>query len=245
MVRTPGRATSVLGLDTATGDATVAVADGGELLFEGRADPAADGMPRHAESLLALVEDAVAEAGGWERIEVLAVGLGPGTFTGLRIGVSTGRALAQARGLEIAGVSSLAALAMGIDGGPERSRLPLIDARRGEAFAALHGGDGREVVWEPFVAGPEALVARLGELEAPPIAAGDGSLRFRQELEAAGVEVPPDADPVHRMAARHVCALAGRAERLRPDQVKPIYLRRPDAEIWRERQERGNAPHGE
>lgn len=235
---------AVLGLDTATGDATVAVTAGDDLLFEDRAEPAPDGMPRHAASLLEMVDRAIAAAGAWERVGLLAVGLGPGTFTGLRIGVSTARALAQARGLEIAGVSSLVALARGIGGPPERPRLALIDARRREAFAGLYGAGG-ETIWEPFVAGPEALAERITELGAPPIAAGDGSLRFRQELEVAGADIPPEADPVHRMAARHVCALADPADSMRPEQAKPIYLRRPDAEIWRERQERGNAPHGE
>jgi tRNA threonylcarbamoyladenosine biosynthesis protein TsaB len=233
----------VLGLDTATSDATVALAVGGELVFEERAGPEPGGKPRHAASLLGLVEEAVSVAGGWEGIELLAAGLGPGTFTGLRIGIATARGLAQARGIEIAGVSSLAALARGVEGSPERPRLALIDARRREAFGALHDAAG-EVIWEPFVDGPQALVERLGELASPPIAVGDGSLRFRHELEGAGADVPPDADPVHRMAARHVCALAGGAARLRPEQVKPIYLRRPDAEIWRERQQRGTKPAG-
>jgi tRNA threonylcarbamoyladenosine biosynthesis protein TsaB len=229
---------AVLGLDTASRDAAVALAAGEELLYEDRVEPGADGMPRHATALLEMVDLAVAEAGGWEYVGLIAVGVGPGTFTGLRIGVSTARALAQARGLELGGVSSLAALARGIDAPPERLRLALIDARRREVFAALYDASGR-AVWEPFVAGPDALAARLAELDSPPIAAGDGSLRFRQELEAARVEVPRDADPVHRMAARHICALADRADRVRPEQVKPIYLRRPDAEIWRERQGHG------
>ena len=95
------------------------------------------------------------------------------------------------------------------------------------------------MIWEPFVAAPEALAERLAELAATPVAAGDGSLRFREQLEDAGAEVPPDADPSHRMAARHVCALAEGAPRVRPEQPSPIYLRRPDAEVWREQQGQG------
>ena len=228
----------VLGFDTATSDATVALSAAGEVLVDERAEPATDGMPRHAAGLLAMVDRAVDVAGGWDRVGLLAVGVGPGTFTGLRIGIATARALGQARGLEICGVSSLAALARGIEGPADRPRLALIDARRNEAFAALHDGAGA-TVWEPFVAGPEVLVERISDLESSPIAAGDGSLRFRQELEAAGVEVPPDEDPAHRMAARHICTLANPAESVQPDQVKPIYLRRPDAEIWREQQGHG------
>jgi tRNA threonylcarbamoyladenosine biosynthesis protein TsaB len=231
---------SILGVDTATADTAVAVTRSAELLCERRAEAAAGGRPRHAAALLSEIEAAVEAAGGWDGVALIAVGAGPGTFTGLRIGIATVRALAQARGLAVAPVSSLAALARGIDPGgdaPGRSRLALIDARRREVFGALLDPRG-SVAWEPFVAGPEPLAERLAGLAHPPLAAGDGSLRFRAQLEAVGVDVLPDADPAHRMAARHVCALATGVEPVRPEQVKPIYLRRPDAEVWRERRDR-------
>ncbi len=225
----------VLGLDTATAETTVAVTRETELVRELRVESGDGGRPRHAQTLLGEIEEAVGAAGGWERIGVIATGVGPGTFTGLRIGVATARALAQARQLPLVPVGSLAALARGIARREDRRpRLALIDARRGEVFAALFGPDG-EVLWEPLVATPAELVGRLAQLPAPPLTAGDGSLRFRAELEAAGVDVPPDADPAHRMAARHVCALAAGVAPERPEQVRPIYLRRPDAEVWRER----------
>jgi tRNA threonylcarbamoyladenosine biosynthesis protein TsaB len=223
----------VLGIDTATSDVAVAVTGEGELLWEGREEPGDGGRPRHSAALLSAIESALAAAGGWEQVGLIAVGVGPGTFTGLRVGVATARALAQARGLELAPVSSLAALARGIGDREARPGLALIDARRGEAFAGLYDA-GDEPVWDPFVAGPDELGERLAALPNPPRAAGDGSLRFRDRLEAAGVEVLPDADPAHRMAARHVCGLASRAPRMPPDRVTPIYLRRPDAEVWRE-----------
>jgi tRNA threonylcarbamoyladenosine biosynthesis protein TsaB len=244
MVSASTRPEAVLGIDTATAQSAVAVTRAGEVVFERAADPADDGRPRHAAVLLGEVEAAVDAAGGWPGVGLIAVGVGPGTFTGLRIGIATARALAQGRGLPIAPVSSLAALALGIDPAaaePERPRLALIDARRGEVFGALHRADSG-VVWEPFVAAPASLAERVAALPRAPLAAGDGSLRFRAELEAAGVEVLPDADPAHRMAARHVCALAAGVAPGRPEQVKPIYLRRPDAEVWRERGDRD--PHG-
>jgi tRNA threonylcarbamoyladenosine biosynthesis protein TsaB len=225
----------ILGLDTATADVAVAASADGKPVAERLLAPLPGERPRHATALLGLVTEVVAEAGGWERVGVIAAGLGPGSFTGLRVGISTARALAQAKRLEIAGVGSLAALAAGIEGPAERPRLAVIDAKRREVFAALHRDDGG-VEWEPFVAAPAALAERVRELPTAPLAAGDGSLRFREELEAAGAEVPPDADPVHRMAARHVCALAEGAPRVRPEQARPIYLRRPDAEVWRQRQ---------
>jgi tRNA threonylcarbamoyladenosine biosynthesis protein TsaB len=235
--------TAVLGVDTSTADSVVAVTVDGELALERAAGPATeDGRPRHASALLAEVDAAVSAAGGWDRIGVIAIGVGPGTFTGLRIGVATVRALAQARELPVAAVSSLAALARGIDApsAHERPRLALIDARRGEVFAALHAIDGT-AIWEPLVASPESIAERVADLGAAPLAAGDGSLRFRPQLEAAGVEVLPDADPAHRMAARHVCALAAGVEPGRPERVRPIYLRRPDAEVWRERGHRDSS----
>ncbi len=108
----------------------------------------------------------------------------------------------------------------------------MLDARRGEVFAALYGPAG-ERVWEPFVCPPEQLEQRLAELPEPPRAAGSGAVRFRQELVRQGARIADDADPVHRVAARHICALAAAAGAGGP--LAPIYLRPPDAERWRER----------
>ena len=228
----------IAGFDTATADAAVAVTVDGELVSEGRTGPGPGGRPRHAAALMADVEAAVREAGGWQRIDRLAVGIGPGTFTGLRIGIATARALAQARDLPVAPVGSLASLARGIgERAPDRPRLPLIDARRGQVFAALFDPAGEELL-APAAIAPDELATRLAGLPGNPLAAGDGSLRFREQLESAGVEVLPDADPAHRMAGRHVCALAGAIDPGPVSDVRPAYLRRPDAEVWREQRDR-------
>jgi tRNA threonylcarbamoyladenosine biosynthesis protein TsaB len=151
--------------------------------------------------------------------------VGPGTFTGLRIGVATARALATAAQLPIHPVSSLAALAAAIDA---PLALPLIDARRGELFAALYE-DG-ELVVEPFVARPEQVAERLGRDVAGAVAAGDGSLKFREILEAAGIRVAPAGSGLHVVRALHVCRLAARVPGERPESVLPTYIREPDAE---------------
>jgi tRNA threonylcarbamoyladenosine biosynthesis protein TsaB len=152
------------------------------------------------------------------------VGRGPGTFTGLRIGVATARALAKAHSLGVRGVSSLAALGAGI---PDGSRLPLIDAKRGEVYGALY--DGSEQVWPPFALGVDALLSRLAGDGHNPLAAGDGSLRFLDELEAAGVPVVPRESPLHVVSAAQVCRLALDLPDSAPEQVLPDYLREPDA----------------
>ena len=230
----------VLGLDTATPDAVVGVCEDGDSVREARVPPAADGRPNHARVLLPEIDRSVRAAGGWERIDRIGVGIGPGSFTGLRIGISTARALAQARGIPIAPVGSLAALARGIArgaGGAGRLALPVIDARRGEAFAALYE-DGAEL-WEPFVAPPGELVDRLREVDRPCLAAGDGALRFAAQLKAAGAAVAPPEDPIHHLAARDVCAAGEAASEAPPDQIQPLYLRPPDARRWIERDRSG------
>jgi tRNA threonylcarbamoyladenosine biosynthesis protein TsaB len=182
---------------------------------------------------LAEVERAAAAAGGWERVELLAVGLGPGSFTGLRIGIATGRGLASSLGLPLTGVCTLDALGQGMgEAGLPGEHLAVFDARRGEVFAALYAESG-ERRWEPFVCRPEQLRERVAALSAPPSAAGSGAVRFRHDLAQHGVHIEDDENPVHRVAARHICALAAAAGDGGP--VAPIYLRPPDAERWRER----------
>lgn len=226
----------VLGVDTATPDAVVGVTDGDEVVREAAVPPGEDGRPRHSEVLLAEIARSVEEAGGWERIERIAIGIGPGSFTGLRIGISTARALAQGRGLPLAPVGTLAALARGILSDPEHAEnlaLPVIDARRGEVFASALDQDSE--IWPPLVTPPAELADRLRELDRTPLAAGDGALRFAAELEAAGATVAPPESPIHRVAARHVCAVGEAATEASRDQIQPLYLRPPDATRWIER----------
>jgi tRNA threonylcarbamoyl adenosine modification protein YeaZ len=227
---------AVVGFDTATADTAVCAWRDGEVLHGVLLGPAPDGSPRHSTALLAEIERAVAVAGGWGEVEGLAVGLGPGSFVGIRIGIATARGLAASTGLPVTGVCTLDALGLGLADavGSQRTRLAVLDARRGEVFAALYGPGG-ERPWEPLVVAPGELAERVGALPAPPPAAGSGAVRFRQELVSRGVEIPDDADPVHRVAARHVCALAEGAPGGDGGSLEPIYLRPPDAQRWRER----------
>jgi tRNA threonylcarbamoyladenosine biosynthesis protein TsaB len=229
--------TTIAGLDTATDDVSVAVTRDSGVVAERLVPKPEGGHPRHSEALLVELESVVGESGGWEVVDVLAVGIGPGSFTGLRVGLATARAIAQALGKPVVPVGTLAALALGIAesvGASDRQLLPVLDARRGQAFASMFGPGGEER-WEPLVASPEELVERLKGLAQTPLAAGSGALRFRGELEAAGVEVLRDADSAHRVWARHICRLAEGGAPSPPEAIQPIYLRPPDAQLWLER----------
>jgi tRNA threonylcarbamoyladenosine biosynthesis protein TsaB len=217
----------VVAFDTATPSTVTGVLLADGRVIEARDDPPEGSRGDHAARLLVLAEAAMSEGGiGWDDVDRLAVGVGPGGFTGLRIGIATARAIAQGRGLPLAPVGSLAALAAGAEpaGGPVAA---VLDARRGEVFAGVWA-EGRELM-EPGALAPEALAARLAGLEARVQAVGDGAVRFRQELEGAGVAVPADGSPVHRIAAASLCRLGAVADPAERDRLLPDYRREPDA----------------
>ncbi|HUR85077.1 MAG TPA: tRNA (adenosine(37)-N6)-threonylcarbamoyltransferase complex dimerization subunit type 1 TsaB [Solirubrobacteraceae bacterium] len=223
----------LLGFDTATPATVVGLLDSETPREAGerRHEPAAGERPGHASQLLALAKELLAERGlGFADVDRIAVGLGPGTFTGLRIGVATARALAQAAGAELVGVSTLRALAAAAEpqAPPGAGVLAVVDARRREVFAA-GWRDGREVV-EPVAVAPAALADRLQSAGESWLAVGDGALRFRSDLEESGCLVAPDDSPLHGVAGGVVCRLALEAPRpVQRDLVVPEYLRPPDA----------------
>ena len=188
-----------LAFDTATSAATAALVRDGEVLGE-----------RVSRAVTVLVDaDELLRASGAERAELtgIVVGTGPGSFTGLRLGLATARGLALALELPVAGVSTLDALAAGAPGA-----LPVVDGGRREVFTLMDG--------EPTVCAPQDLPAAL--------CVGDGALRYRTILEGNGAEVPPDDDLRHLPRARFHAQLArdfGPA-----GAVEPLYLRLPDAE---------------
>ena len=217
---------TLLGLDSSTAASTACVLRADGEAFEVAPPVERLGQPpAHASELMPAIAEAMERAEvAWSDLAAIAVGVGPGAFTGLRIGIATARALATARRIPLRRVSSLAALAAGIEA---PVRLPLIDARRGELFAALHRGE--DEVWEPFAAPPEELIARVREAGVSPLAAGDGSLRFRGMLDEAGIPVAPQDSAAHVVRALHVCRLAAGARDEPPEAVLPEYLREPDA----------------
>jgi tRNA threonylcarbamoyladenosine biosynthesis protein TsaB len=221
----------VAGFDTATPSTVVGVLLDDGRVVEARDDPQDGGRGAHASRLLVLAEQALAGAGaGWEDVGRLAVGVGPGGFTGLRIGIATARAISQARDLPLVPVSSLAALAAGAmpaDEAPPPLVAAVIDARRGEVFAAVYRG--LQPVMEPVALAPAVLAERLLALDEPVQAVGDGAVGFRPELEGAGVAVPADGASVHRIGAGPLCRLGLVAEPAERDALLPDYRREPDA----------------
>jgi tRNA threonylcarbamoyladenosine biosynthesis protein TsaB len=196
----------ILAFDTATDDATSALVWDGEVLGEQVSRPV---------SVLEDV-DALLRRGGVRdsQLEGLVVGIGPGSFTGLRMGLATARALALSLELPLAGVSTLDALAAGAPGA-----VPVIDARRREVFTLL---DGR-----PAVLAPANLPVEAGRAYV-----GDGARGYREVIEAAGGEVPPDESDVHLPRARFHAQLARNFGL--PEAVEPMYLRVPDVDRTRQ-----------
>jgi tRNA threonylcarbamoyladenosine biosynthesis protein TsaB len=237
----------VLGFDTATASSAVALRLADGHTSETRDDPPPGAHPGHATRLLEMARVLLAQAGiGWGELDRIVAGVGPGTFTGLRVGIATARGLAQSLGAELLGVSSLQALAQAAFTAPDESERPrdrvlaVIDARRGEVFIAAYardrGGSPRQLT-EPRALAPEALgeaIARADEgqrTSAGWLAVGDGAVRYRAALEQLAVEVPHDEDPRHGVSAAAICTLAASATASAGGQLLPDYRRRPDAEL--------------
>ena len=230
----------IVGIDTSTKATAVAVLGPNGREVERRDDPAQNQQPRHAEFLQPLLEQALEQAGAtWADVTRIAVGLGPGGFTGLRLGISTARALSQGHDLPVVGVSSLEALARGVElatpeeldltGAPDAAGpvLAVIDARRGEVFAAIYRDHCTTM--EPGVFAPSALADRVAGGLTPMLGVGDGAIRFRAELERAGVAVPSDGSRAHRVSALMVARLGRAREPVDRDALLPDYRREPDA----------------
>jgi tRNA threonylcarbamoyl adenosine modification protein YeaZ len=196
-----------LAFDTATAVATSALVDTGS---NGHLEVLGERCSR-AQTLLEDVDALLRQAGAHPTdLDRLAVGLGPGSFTGVRIGLAAARGLALSLDLPGSGFSTLEALAAGA---PEA--LPVVDAKRREVFTLVDG--------EPRVLTPQDL-----PLDEGAVCVGDGAKRYRALLEERGAVVPPDDDERHLPRARFHAALAGEPGPV--DELEPLYLRVPDAE---------------
>jgi tRNA threonylcarbamoyladenosine biosynthesis protein TsaB len=220
----------ILALDTATPATVVGVATlDGTLLSAHRHDPGAGEKPGHTTQLLPLAHAALTEAGAsWSDLTRIGAGVGPGTFTGIRIGVATARALAQGLDVETVALSTLHALALGAEPGHDGPVLAILDARRGEAYLAAYDAAGAQIL-PPSAWAPERLAEVPALAPGSWQAVGDGAVRFRAELEAVGVAVSPDDADLHKVSAGPLCRLAAEAPPVPRDGLVPEYVRAPDA----------------
>ena len=223
----------ILGIETATEQVSVAIGghEGVLGLFEvcrGR---------RHAETLTPAIEFVCRQADiELGEISVIAVDVGPGLFTGMRVGLATGKALAQALRVPMIGMSSLDLLAFPLRHG-SRSIVAVVDARRGELFYAFYrpvpGGVARET--EAAVGPPEALAAELAASPEETLLVGNGALLYERQLVESGTPVEfasvahafPTAEALLELAVPRF----HREEASRPEDVLPAYVRKSDAEI--------------
>lgn len=214
--------TLLLAIETATPRCSIALGDERGVL----ASSSVDRDRRHVEALVPAIAAACRSAGvGLADVEALAVDVGPGLFTGMRVGIATAQGLGLALGLRIHPITSLDALAHPLRHAG-RPVAAVVDARRGEVFRALHR-HGVELAAGTCCT-PAALAEELAAL-GPCLAAGDGAVRYKAELEGAGTEVVaamPSAEVVLELA---LAETAAGTSGLDPSEVEARYLRAPDA----------------
>lgn len=229
----------ILGIETATERVSVAIGghEGVIGLFEitkGR---------RHAETLVPAIRFTCEQAGiDLDEISVVAVDIGPGLFTGMRVGLASGKAISQALRVPMIGISSLDLLAF-----PSRHTdkvvVPVIDARKGEVFYAMYKQvpGGIQQIADPAVGPVDELVADLMARNQDVLCVGDGARRYRAEIVDGyhceiGGDDHPSASPLVQLA--HARAL--REDWVNAREIEPMYLRAPDAVInWATRASRG------
>ena len=225
----------ILSIDTSTMLGSVALSDGDVLVAQEQ-----QGVPgTHSERLLSTVDHLLGLA-RWKGGDLcgIAVATGPGSFTGLRIGLATAKGMALALGCRIAGVSSLASLSMN-GASFAGTVVPLIDARRGEVYAAAYRSNGKGRLsrrMKECALSPEDLIVKLMKIAGPLLLVGDGAKAFGATLAkaigsravvAAGAQLFPQA---HNLAVAALPFFAkGRGDDI--SSLAPNYIRRSDAEI--------------
>jgi tRNA threonylcarbamoyladenosine biosynthesis protein TsaB len=243
----------VLALESATEQAGVALADEAGVI----ATASTSRGRHHAESIIPSVEFVCRLAGVSVRaVEGLCVDVGPGLFTGLRVGIGTAKALGLALGIPAVAVTSLEILAQALLGagagagagaGPGRLLVPVVDAKRGEVFSARFrvadvGDQGVEAivqVGDDHLSSPEDLAASLSRLVEPFVLAGDGALRYAEMLGClpwATVTSAELAGPPAGVLARMGVGRLGAGKGIDCTEIVPRYLREADTRIhWEQR----------
>jgi tRNA threonylcarbamoyladenosine biosynthesis protein TsaB len=230
----------VLGIDTSTPQTSLAIGTEREIL----AALSIAGTARQ-ESVTPALQQLLTWSGvDLHQVDGVAVGVGPGLFTGLRVGVETAKTLAQVLAVSIVGINGLDALAFAVRYTPRRIAA-VIDARRGEVFAAVYrpvpGGVVRET--DLLVLKPDHLVAELEAVAGEVLCVGNGAILYRREIEELGSRVEFASPAVANPDAAALVELAIprflREEFDRVFDVVPLYLRKSDAEIAWDQRARG------
>jgi tRNA threonylcarbamoyladenosine biosynthesis protein TsaB len=223
----------VLALDTTTRDGSIAVLHDSVVRVERAGDPTIT----HGQRLPAEIGDALAAAAvRIEDVDLLAVAAGPGSFTGLRVGIATIQGIAMGQGKRVVPVSALDALARSAVG-PGDTVAAWMDAQRGEVFAALYAADGRTLLIPPVSADP-AVVLKTWSADADLARitfVGDGAVRHADVLRReVGVQPSIQAPPLLAAPIGRI-ALENPSSAVLPHAIVPIYVRRSDAELARAR----------
>jgi tRNA threonylcarbamoyladenosine biosynthesis protein TsaB len=233
-----GRLMLVLAVETSTPQTSVALGTEQGIL----ASASLSWARGHSE----IVVPAIHRITEWSEIELrqvggFAVGLGPGLFTGLRVGVSTVRALGQVLGAPVVGIGSLDVVAFSVRHSKWRIGA-VIDGKRGEVFYAFYrpvpGGVARETVYS--VGPPERLAAELAASKEETLLVGNGALLYQRELSKSGTTIEfasaSHAFPLAVSLLELALPRFHREEASRPHEVVPFYVRKSDAEInWAKR----------
>ncbi len=227
-----------LGIETATPVCSVGLADGATILSVETAPPGR----QHAERLLPMVEVALKSAGlVHQDVGGLAVSAGPGSFTGLRIGLSTAKGIALAADLPLALVSTLEGLASRLIGGERQRVCPMLDARRGLVYAGIYevSRDGVAVIVADRAMAFDRVIEEMIE---PMVFLGEGATKFEEELTAVeGATVAPrelcdpDGGTIARLGALQIEA----GQIVDVDQAEPNYCRASQAERERAKERNG------
>lgn len=229
----------VVGIETSTPRTSVAIGSEREIL---------GAISVAGKARQEAVTPALDQLRGWAGIELsqiggVAVGIGPGLFTGLRVGIETAKTLAQVLAVPIVGITSLDALAFSVRH-THKLIVAVIDGRRGEVFYAIYRAlPGGVVRGSDYVVGtPDHLSAELESLPGEMLAVGDGAILYRDQLAlgsrvefASPMRAHPEAAALVELAVPRFL----REEHDRLHDVVPMYLRRSDAEIAWDRRERG------
>jgi tRNA threonylcarbamoyladenosine biosynthesis protein TsaB len=228
----------VLALDTTTRQGSVALARDGSILAAGAGDPGVTHGARLPGDLTRLLD---AHRVRIADVDLFAVAAGPGSFTGLRIGIATMQGLALGNGKPLAGVSALDAIREAVSSqlsalSSDTDIAVWMDAGRGQVFSAIYANGG--AIEAALVDKPAAILERWAkERMRPQTYAGDGAIAhaglIRATVPSAHIvePVPPLAPSVARLAEAHVRQHGGAS----PDAVRPVYIRRPDVELARDR----------